>query len=329
MRVNFGLVKAPVLRSVNFQGKRDVIALIDYDGTYEDPKHPEAKTTLEKGLAKLRKQYAKKDINFMPSIVTARPKVRLMQKNPTPEVQWSITQNGGEIVNGLPTPDKKDYPQWVALNESTGFKAKKVQDTVFEIARKPEFSSFKVLTMGEVVQNPAASECEYMQPFCIKLDEIKLDTDESKEILEDKSYKTPKQIKNLVNQVEESLKKQGVQFEITEPYLFKGKPFLIFDVASPFANKAKATEFLIKQLDIEPKNVIVAGDGGNDISMMVDDGRNLVIVGENKSLRQNASMLLNDNVIIRPSGEPSSIGVLEGLKSHLDEIAKRIGKLRK
>lgn len=327
MKVNLGLVKTTTIHNSNFKGNRDVIALIDYDGTYEDPQNPETKKILEKGLAKLREKYAKKNINFMPSIVTARPKVRLMQENPSSVIQWSITQNGGEIINGLPTPDKKNNPQWVMLNEGTGFKAKKIQDTVFKIAKKLEFSNFKILTMSEVVNNPAASECEYMQPFCIKLDEIKLEKNETKGILEDKNYRTPKQVKNLVNQVEKSLKKQGVLFEITGPYLFKGKPYLVFDVASPFANKAKATEFLIKRLEIEPQNIIVAADGGNDISMMVDDGRNLIIVGKNKTLREKASMHLNNKTIIRPSSEPSSIGVLKGLKSHLHEIAKRISKL--
>lgn len=328
MKVNFGLVKTPAVYGTNFRGNRDVIALIDYDGTYEDPQHPKTKKKLEKGLAKLRKKYAKQNINFMPSIVTARPSVRLMQENPSSIIQWSITQNGGEITNGLPTHGKKNNPKWIALNESTGFKAKKVQDTVFETAKKPEFSNFKVLTMGEVVNNPAANECEYMQPFCIKIDEIKLEKDETKDILEDNNYKTPKQVKNLINQIKENLKKQDVQFEITGPYLFNSKPYLVFDVASPFANKAKATEFLIKELKIKPQNVIVAGDGGNDISMMIDDGRNLVIVGKNKNLREKASMHLNNRTIIRPSSEPSSIGVLRGLKFHLHEIAKKIKKLK-
>lgn len=317
----------------NFQGKRDIISFIDYDGTYEDPKHPESKSVLEKGLATLKAKYAKKDINFMPCIVTARPKVRIMQKNPTPEVSWTITQNGGEIVKGLPTPDKTDLVNWKALNESTGFKAKQVQETVFKITEHSDFANLKVVTIGDVVKNPAASECEFMQPFCVALDNIKLSEGETPEILTDSSYKTPKQIKQFVDTIKNTLKAQGVNFEINEPYLFKGMPYLMFDIATPYANKENAIKFLLKELDIEPENVIVAGDGGNDIVMMkplegnaAGDGRNLIIVGENKNLRQSASLLFNDSVVIRPATEASSIGVLEGLKIHLESIAKRMKK---
>lgn len=335
MRVTLGLNRG-TNNYTNFQGKRDAIAFIDYDGTYEDPKHPESKSILEDGLAKLKAKYAKKGINFMPCIVTARPKARIMQKNPTPEIAWTITQNGGEIVKGLPTPDKTDLAHWKVLNEGTGFKAKQVQEAVFKIAEHADFANLKVVKIEDVVKNPAASECEFMQPFCIALDNITLDKSESPEILSESNYKTPKQISRFVETIKSTLKKQGVNFEINEPYLFKGMPYLMFDIATPFANKENAIKFLLKELDIAPENVIVAGDGGNDIVMMkplegnpAGDGRNLIIVGENKGLRQSASLLFNNSAVIRPSTEPSSLGVLEGLKIHLEAIAKRIGHLRK
>lgn len=335
MRVTLGPMITSNYNYPNFQGKKDVIAFMDFDGTYQDPKYPETKADLEKGLAELRIKYAKKGINFMPSIVTARPKVRLMKENPSPEIKWSITQNGGEIVNGLPTVDKSDFAQWKTLNESTGFKAKKIQEIVYNMAKQQSFSNLKILTMGEVVNNPAASECEFMQPFCVALDNIKLTEGETPEILTDKNYKAPKQISEFVAKISEELKNQGVQFELNEPYLFKGKPYLVFDIATPYANKGRAIEFLLKELDIDPRNVIVAGDGGNDIAMMkplkgneLGDGRSLIVVGENKSLIQSAKALSKDKVVIRPPDEPSSLGVLEGLKIHLDRIAKRISKIK-
>lgn len=322
-------------RQINFQGERDVLALMDFDGTYQDPNHLESRKVLDEGLAELRAKYAKKGINFMPGIITARPKVRLMKENPSPEIKWSITQNGGEIVNGLPTPDKIDFPHWKALNDATGFKAKRVQDVVFSVAKQQEFSSLNVVTIGDVVNNPAASECEYMQPFCIKTDDIKLAEMETAEILTDKNYKTPKQISRFVQKISEELKQQGVQFEINEPYLFKGKPYLMFDIASPYANKGQALEFLLKELDVNPKNLIVAADGGNDIAMMrpikgnpAGDGRSLIVVGENKSLIESVLALSKSKSIIRPADEPSSIGVLKGLETHLKRIAKRISRLK-
>ena len=317
--------------NINFVGKRDVLAPIDWDGTFEDPKHPETRAVLEKGLADLRSEYADKGINFMPCIITARPKVRLMQKNPTSAVQWAITQNGGEITKGLPTPGAKEIPSWIALNESTGFDKKGVNDIVFSTAGEDEFSNLEVVTIAEVVHNPAASECEFMQPFCIKLDSIKLEDNESPEILTDKAYQTPKQIKGFIDKIEDKLKEQNIEFEVNQPYLFKGEPYLMFDVASPYANKGKALDFLMNELDVAPENVIVAGDGGNDIAMMKaaegdkdGDGRNLIIVGPNKSLRQNASLLFNNKVVIRPADEPSSLGVLAGLKMNLQQIAERL-----
>ena len=322
---------APKSSNMNFAGKRDVLAPIDWDGTFEDPKHPETRAVLEKGLADLRSEYAQKGINFMPCIITARPKARLMQKNPTPAVQWAITQNGGEITKGLPAPGSKEIQSWIKLNESTGFDKKGVNDVVFSTAKEDKFSDLEVVTIGDVVHNPAASECEFMQPFCIKLDSIKLENDENPEILTDKAYQTPKQIKGFIDKIEDKLKDQGIEFEINQPYLFKGEPYLMFDIASPYANKGKAVDFLMNELDVAPENVIVAGDGGNDIAMMKaaegdkdGDGRNLIIVGGNKALRQNASLLFNNNVVVRPADEPSSLGVLAGLKMHLQQIAERV-----
>lgn len=326
-----GIVGFQGYRNLNFKGKNDVIAFMDFDGTYQDSKHPETQQTLEKGLAELRAEYAKKGINFMPSIVTARPKVRLMKEHPSSEIQWSITQNGGEIINGLPTPEKADYESWKKLNESTGFNAKRVQDIVFDLAKNPEFLNLKILKVADVVNNPAASECEYMQPFCIALDDIKLGNKETKACLTDSEYKVPNQIKKFVSRLSQELNNQGIQFELNSPYLFKGKPYIMFDVATPYANKGRAIDFLLKELDILPENVIVAGDGGNDIAMMrpldsksKGDGRSLIILGENKELIKQVKKLSNDTVIIRPASEPSSIGVLEGLKMHLERIAKRI-----
>jgi len=54
------------------------------------------------------------------------------------------------------------------------------------------------------------------------------------------------------------------------------------------------------------------------------DGRSLIVVGENKSLIKNAKSLSKDELVIRPPEEPSSIGLLEGLKIHLDRITQRI-----
>ena len=237
----------------NFKGKRDIVAFMDYDGTYKDHKYPETRDILEDGLVDLRSQYAKSNINFIPVIISARPKERLKEEYPSDVIQWCISQNGGEITKGSPSTNTTNYEKWEDLNASTGFKAKKVQDSIHRVSKLPEFSSLKIVPVGDVVHNPIASACEYMQPFCIALGTIKLDKDEPKEILTEKSYKTPKQVKQFVHMVSKDLKQQGIQFEINQPYLYKNKPYIMFDIASPYANKGQAIKFLLKELDINKK----------------------------------------------------------------------------
>ena len=58
--------------------------------------------------------------------------------------------------------------------------------------------------------------------------------------------------------------------------------------------------------------------------MCPDDGRRLIILGNNKELKEKTSHLHNDRVIARPADEKSSLGVLMGLTTHLNEISQQI-----
>jgi hypothetical protein len=78
---------------------------------------------------------------------------------------------------------------------------------------------------------------------------------------------------------------------------------------------------------LKPENVIIAAAGGNDIEMMKNDGRKMIIVGSNQPLRDEVAKKLNpENISFRPKSESTSAGVLNGLKEHLDKIAVRTSK---
>jgi len=306
--------------------KTTVLVLSDMDGTWLC-KDQKAREDLDKGIQV--NIYDTKGLNVLFGYVTARPPVRLMKENP-PVPNFSLTYNGGYIHEGFPTEGKEPLSEWTALNETCNFDSKEVIDLTKEIGKEKEFSNFKIKTVGEVVKNLAADDCKYIASICIHKDSIVLDKDESSIILEDKTFKVPKQVNNYINRIKEELEQKNVNFEVNKPYLFKGEPYVMFDIATPYANKGKAVDFLVKDLKLNSENLIIAGDGGNDDVMMTStdapegDGRKLIVVGPNSSLRTSAALKSGNLVTIRPNDEHSSTGVLKGIKSHLQEIYERL-----
>jgi hydroxymethylpyrimidine pyrophosphatase-like HAD family hydrolase len=107
-------------------------------------------------------------------------------------------------------------------------------------------------------------------------------------------------------------------------YPFAGKPIVMFDVSSPLADKGDAIEYLRDREHVRPDHVIVAGDGGNDITMMrtkdgVDEGRRAIAVGGGSELYRSAREL--KNAILQPAEMDCAEAVLDGLEKHLEAIA--------
>lgn len=339
MKISFNKI-SPIQFKASDKKLVNVPVLIDWDGTYEDPKDLSAKKILDEGLKEQKSIYKDKGINLICSIITARPEKRIMSKNPSKVIDYTTVQNGGSIYKGLPTRGNKPLEKWEQLNKEQGFGAVDATAIAFVTSKEKEFDNLDLYEMGEVVNNKQASENSNMRPFVIDAKSVILEHGETPEIFNDATYKVPSQVKKYLDKVNTNLEKSGMNFEITGPYLyigtnnlkgkFKDQTYLVFDIASPLANKGKATNFMLEMLDAKPENTIIACDGGNDVCMMTDDkhpngdGRNIIIVGKNNTLRKKAKKLTNNNIIIKSPDKISSIGVLEGIKEHLVTISARI-----
>lgn len=319
------------------QTKR-VLFLSDLDGTWlsKDPKNRQA---LDQGVQDLKDEFRERGVELEFGYVTARPPVRVAaEKLPVPD--WTLTYNGGFIHQGAPGVFGDDgsyhvHPQlnqWQKLNEATGFEASLAMGSLKHLLGDPRYANLQVKTVGEVVGTPAADACPAVAHLCIDENSVALTAAERvdangngrADILEKESFRAPEQIQNLVDDLSRDLQEQGVQFRVSPIYPFSGKPYVMFDVASPHADKGRAVEFLRDLEGVDADHVIIAGDGGNDIAMMrrhdgTDDGRRAIVVGGEKALYDAALKLRN--VVARPPEEDCSLGVLQGLRQHLETIA--------
>lgn len=86
---------------------------------------------------------------------------------------------------------------------------------------------------------------------------------------------------------------------------------LYLDVLPKWANKGNALSWLLKHLDIQPAETIVAGDTGNDIAMFQIDGVKGIIVGNAQpELRASASQI---TCYVAPEEEKAMRAVICGL----------------
>lgn len=304
------------------------LILSDLDGTWLSS-NPQARAALDKGIQELASVYDQKGLNVIWGYVTARPPARLMKEG-LPESNLSLTYNGGTIHKGLPLEGKKPLRAWVKLNDKFNFDSAEILSTAKSLGKSSKFSNLEIKSVGEVVNNKSADDCKYVATVCIPVESIKLAPKETAAIFDEKTFKVPSQVNKYVNALKKNLQKQGVVYDINKPYLFKGKPIIMFDISTPTANKGSAVDFVLNEFKINRQNVIVAGDGGNDIVMMANkeapegDGRKLVVIGPNSELRQEASKKYKSSVLMRPDTESSSLGVLQGIKNYLSEIFERV-----
>ena len=322
----------------------DVLFLSDIDGTWlanskKTPDSKKIKDILNENVQKLIKDAKEKNINLMLAYITGRPSSRLMEVG-LPKPDFSIVQNGGEIYKGYPKDKTQNMPEWVKLNKETHFDAKILEKAIKELSDNPKFKNLKVVGVGDVVHNPEASACDYMKTICIKNNSIK-------RTLGEKYNKTPfhetKQVCKYVLALQRTLQDNGMvkgkNYIMAAPSSFTSAPYVEINISSPKSQKEEAIKFLMKHINqnggnIKNKNTIIACNGQNDITMCTDrtsgngygDGRRLIIVGDNVKLRQKASALFNNDIIMRPASEPSSLGVLIGLKEHLNNIWNKIQK---
>lgn len=317
---------------------KKVLFLSDLDGTWLS-KNPANRRALDEGVQELRDEYAAKGVDLEFGYVTARPPERVAQEN-LPSPDWTITFNGGRIDKGtgFTVNDKGErvkaeaYANWDEFNDISHFDSSKAVEGAKEVLASGKFGAMTLNTIGEVVENPAADDCKFATHLCFPLSNVSLNdaerTDDdhngTPDILQPSMFKAPEQLLEFSTELNLQMKNSGVEYEISPAYLFQGKPYAMLDIASPLANKGDAVGYLRDEQGVTHDHLIVAGDGGNDISMMRDssgrdDGRRAIVVGPDAGLRHAAAGL--SNVILQDPDEDCSLGVLDGLRRHLEAIA--------
>jgi len=305
-------------------GTPRVMILSDLDGTWVG-KDKEALAKLNEEMRRTCEDYTNSGLKVFWGYITARPPSRTLKSGAVMPPHQTVCYNGGKIFRGLPNSIKGlDVQDWARLNSAEGFESEKIFSMAEDVIKTPKYENLKAQTVGSVVNNLEADACPSVATLCIENESVKLVADETNEIFTEAKFKVPNQVKEFLSDLEEKIKDKKIPYNITGPYLFSGKPYVMFDVAAPKANKGDAVNFLTQKFD--KRNVIVIGDGGNDITMMDDDGRNIIAVGKDHILRERVQGLKNDSVIIRPEDEACSTGVLQGIKQHLFNISERLKK---
>lgn len=317
----------------------DVVFLSDIDGTWIDNSEREenvkpALFAINNWVQGLKEKFEKKGIKLMHGYATGRPP-DVVASLGLPESEYNIFLNGGEITKGLSKDKRTRFTPWVEENKKFGFNPDIILECVKELAPGKNRKNPQVKPIAEVINNNESNSCNFMKTFCM----VDASIDKTPEEIKQntplyKSKHVQGYISRLKQKMEEKGQIEGKNFVIVGPYQGFGKEGVVFDVATPVANKGDAIKFLMTSLDknkkVSPDQLIIACDGGNDLPMCNDkdhqngDGRRLIILGNNKELKEKALSLKENKVVIRPPEEMSSLGVIRGLQMHLDDIATKL-----
>jgi hydroxymethylpyrimidine pyrophosphatase-like HAD family hydrolase len=300
---------------------------------------------LDAGLLALKDQYSRQGIDFEFGPVTARPPVRVASENlPTPD--WCITYNGGYIHRGAPGHYEGSHyvvnpplPAWVQANDATGFNAGQAGHVLQDLLADQRFQNLRLRTIGQVVGNPAADACPYVYSPCIEESSVQLSPQEAQDenhnqvpdVFDANTFHPPTQVAQLVDELRQRLAARHVPCAVSPVYPAEGRPLVMFDVTTPMADKGDAVEYLRKLCSLPADHLIVAGNGGNDISMMrapdgTDDGRRAIVVGGEADLYKAAAGL--EHLYAAPADMDCSLGVLEGFRHHLEALALQLSDRR-
>ena len=301
-----------------------VLFLSDLDGTWLSP-NKENREALDEGVQQLKQEAADKGVDLQFGYISARPLPRIHQED-LPEADWTVANNGGYVYDreaalgeGVPAQD------WEAHKRTFGFNADRAFEVAHELLNDPKFSGLEVSSVGKVVNNPAADACKEIATLCIHNDSIHLAADEGPAQLQADAFEAPSQVEEFARQLTQRLQEEGAKFEQSPVYPFHGKPYTMFDLAC--VDKGDAIEYLREKENLKHDHIIIAGDGGNDIAMMLnpegeDDGRRAIVVGPNSSLREAAQQV--EKAIIQDADQDCSLAVLDGLRQHVEEIIHQV-----
>ncbi|KJD35031.1 glycogen debranching protein [Tamlana sedimentorum] len=97
------------------------------------------------------------------------------------------------------------------------------------------------------------------------------------------AYKRSYFFHDATEELIESIEKDFAKANMFVNIVYSGNQFL--DVLPKWANKGNALQWLLNKLDINPENVLVAGDSGNDSAMFdLDDVKGIVVANAHEEL---------------------------------------------
>ena len=302
-----------------------VLFLSDLDGTWLSP-IPANRKALDEGVVELKQEVRAQGVDLQFGYISARPLQRIMQEG-LPASDWAVANNGGYVYQsgGSDRASAQQDSDWEARKGASGFSADKAFEAAQEVLAEPQFANLSVTSVGKVVGNPAADACPSIASLCIHNDSIDFAANESPAQLQSETFSAPHQVEEFAHEVSAKLEAEGAHFKLSPVYPFHGKPYVMFDLAS--VDKGDAIAYLRDKNHLPADHVIIAGDGGNDIAMMLDeagkdDGRRAIVVGGNSKLRLAAANL--NRAIVQNPDEDCSLGVLDGLRQHLGEIVAQV-----
>ena len=264
-----------------------------------------------KGLHRVKHQGV--DLRF--GYISARPLERIQAEN-LPAANYAVANNGAYIWTNDGVQQTLDS-SWEQRKLQSGFRAERAFELANQLLKDPRYAGLRAQTVGEVVGSDGADACPDMAGFCFANESVRLGRGERAAHLDPEHFRAPRQVQQFAGELSRLLQKEGAEFSISPVYPFHGKPYVMFDLAS--VNKGDAIRRLSEREQVSPDHVIVAGDGGNDIAMM-GDGRRAIVVGGNSALRKAAAEL--PHAILEDPSVDCSLGVLAGLKQHVAEIAR-------
>lgn len=208
------------------------------------------------------------------------------------EPAYTIACNGGVIYQGLPGTDKTPDAEWKARMDQTGFDKTLVRERANALG-----TSLNLKLEYDVFPSP--------YHYGIK-------------VIADAPENSPEKLEQFLQSLYADFEVKGLRY--IKYVARKGEKITMIAFGAEGADKNAAITFLQQRHGIPIQDMIYAGDDFNDISAMKDDGRGIIVVGNNPIVKAHVETLAVHRVDRRPPDEDSALGVLRGLQGHLARL---------
>lgn len=236
-------------------------------------------------------------------VITGRPQRSTFSLALPRQTSFVMTDNGGEFYRQRPLSSRKPHFDamqapashsedlvWDGLNRQSNFNKALIKRLALGVAHK---QGLPMVAFDDLAQEPSSeNKLTLVVPV--------------KSLLE--TY-----IHRLTRVLQQQL--PASQWTIHPPYLDKtpqGQAALFLDISTPLANKGTALQYELVRQGWDPRHVVVAVNGGNDIELLQNDGRYAILAGNDPLLHQEALRRMPPDKIFVTN--TPGFGVLEALR---------------